>query len=299
MNYLKSFALTGLMVSLLISCSKEEKLDSTSVFVDSKVEKNDLDKYIYTNFTIPYNLDIIYKYVDRESDLNYNLVPATYDASVRLVKLINYLGLEPYNDLTGSKEFIRSNFPKVLNFIGSSPIQNNGNVILGTAENGAKMTLYNLMNLNACTATNASYLTEQYFKTIHHEFQHILNQRKPFPSDFRAITGTTYVDDAWATVYTSNGAAIAAGYVSRYASKAPEEDFAELFSIYVTRSQAAFDAALSVTGSTAAGRTLVLQKLNIVKTYMKDKWNIDMDALRSNYLDRASKLSTFDQTTIK
>lgn len=285
------------------SCSKEEKLDSNSVFVDPKIEQNDFDKYIFSNFTTPYNMEIIYKYVDRESDLDYNLVPAPFESSIRMTKLLNYLGLEPYNDLTGSKEFIRKYFPKLINYIGSLAIRNNGTVVLGTAENGTKMTLYNLLSLDEESGRDADFLTTYYFKTIHHEFQHILNQTKPYPSDFSAITGTTYVDDAWNTVYPENPTgranAISAGYISPYASKAATEDFAELFSIYVTRDQAGWNSWINLPNASDAGKAIINKKLAIVKTYMKEQWNIDMDLLRTNIVGRMSKLDTFDQTTIK
>ncbi len=285
------------------SCSKDEKLDSDSVFVDPKIEQNDFDKYIFNNFTIPYNMEIIYKYVDRESDLDYHLVPAPFESSIRMTKLLNYLGLEPYNDLTGSKEFIHQYFPKLVNYIGSVAVRNNGTIVLGTAENGTKMTLYNLLDLNEETGKDAEFLTYYYFKTIHHEFQHILNQTKPYPSDFNTITGTTYVDDAWNTVYPGTAAgtanAISAGYISPYASKAPTEDFAELFSIYVTRDQAGWNRWINLPNASDAGKAIISKKLAIVKTYMKGQWNIDMDLLRTNIVGRMGKLDTFDQTTIK
>jgi substrate import-associated zinc metallohydrolase lipoprotein len=285
-----------------ISCSKEQKLDSKSVFVDSAIEQNEFDKYIYTNFTKPYNIDILYKYIDRESDLDYNLVPAPYESSIRMTKLLAYLGLEPYNDITGSKEFIRKYFPKLLNYIGSVAVRNNGTVVLGTAENGAKMTLYNLLDLDEETGYDVNYLNYYYFKTIHHEFQHILNQTKPFPSDFRSITGATYVDDAWNTEYPAGTAglakAISAGYISPYASKSAEEDFAELYSFYVTRNQAGFNSILNTSGASDAGKATVIKKLNVVKTYMKDNWNIDMDKLRDNIVARMGKLDSFDQTSL-
>ncbi len=289
------------MLSFLASCRKEDKLDPNSVFIDSKLTQNDLDKYIYENITKPYNIDILYKYVDKESDMNYNLVPATYDASIRMTRLIQYLGLEPYDDLTGSKQFIRSYFPKLLNYIGSVSVRNNGTVVLGTAENGTKMTLYNLLNLDEESGSDVDYLNHYYFKTIHHEFQHILNQTKPFPSDFNSITGTTYVGDDWSQTYSEDeiGLAVADGFISPYASKEAVEDYAELYSYYVTRSQNEFNSILTAPGSTAVGRALVQKKLNIVKTYMKDKWGIDMDLLRKNILDRTAKLDGFDQTKIK
>lgn len=292
------FVGSALLLGTLTSCDRDENLDPNSVFVDPVITPNALDNYIQNNLVKPYNIQVLYRFVDRESDLAYNLVPARYESSVRLTKLLIHLGLEPYDKLTGSKEFIRNYFPKIVNFIGYSAVRNNGTQIAGTAENGLKMTLYSVNGLNATTGINPNYLTSNYFKTVQHEFQHILNQTKPFPTSFNEITGLAYVDDAWNTIYDTQAKAITAGFISSYAGKAPEEDFAELFSFYVTRTQSSFDAIVNTTGGTAAGRALIATKLSIVKTYMKTQWNIDMDELRAELLERGENLASFDQTTL-
>ncbi|ERJ61165.1 zinc-binding metallopeptidase [Sphingobacterium paucimobilis] len=283
---------------LFTACSKEDKLNSNSVFVDSDIPKNPLDTYLYNNFVKPYNIEIMYKYVDKESDMTYRLVPAPYESSVRLSKLLLFLAIEPYNQVTGSKQFIRDNFPKIITFTGSVPVQTNGVIIKGTAESGTKVSLYNLLGLTEAKSVSSVFLNDEYFKTVHHEFQHILNQNKPYPSSFKEISGLNYVEDEWNAKYPTLESAVKAGFVSRYASKADTEDFAELYSFYVTRSQADFDAIVNSDGSASAGKAIILSKLAIVKSYMKSEWNIDMDVLRSNILARYAELGTFDQTTL-
>ncbi len=296
-NRLIFLTFTGL-ATLLSSCEKEDALDPNSVFVDSVIPKNPLDNYIYNNYTKPYNVELLYKYIDKESDMAYRLVPAPYEASVRLTKLMLYASMQPYDVVTGGTQFLKDNFPKLITFTGSVPVQTNGVIILGTAESGTKVSLYNLLELSEANGKNPTFLNQYFFKTIHHEFQHILNQNRPYPSNFKEISGLSYVDDEWNAKYTTTGAAVAAGFISPYASKADGEDFAELFSFYVTRSQADFDAILNSAGATPAGRTIVNNKLAIVKTYMKSEWGVDMDLLRQEILSRYSNLATFDQTTL-
>ncbi|MBO9672755.1 MAG: putative zinc-binding metallopeptidase [Sphingobacteriaceae bacterium] len=294
-NKIYLFLLAG---TLVLNGCKKEKLDPNSVFVDSKIEKNALDNYIYNNLVLDYNIDVLYKYVDKESDQNYNLVPANYDSSIRMTKLLKYLGFEPYDDITGGKSFIKGYFPKLINYIGEAAYRNNGTKILGTAEGARKITLYEVNRLNATSGVNANFLTDSYFHTIHHEFQHILNQTTDFPSSFRTISGTSYVDDLWVSAWANDGAAIAAGFISPYASSSDKEDFAELYSFYVTLSAAQWDARLNATGSTAAGRTIINNKLILVKNYMLTVWNIDMDVLRANIQARIANLPNFNQTSL-
>ena len=69
-----------------LSCSDEE-LDSTSKIVDSQKEENEFDRWILNNYVLPYNIDFKYRMEDIESDMNYQLVPADYNQSVRMAKL--------------------------------------------------------------------------------------------------------------------------------------------------------------------------------------------------------------------
>lgn len=283
---------------LFYSCNKDEKLNSTSVFVDSTIPKNALDTYLYTNFLKPYNLEILYKYVDKETDLSYRLVPAPYEASIRLSKLMLHAVLRPYDELTGSTQFLKDNFPKIITYIGSVPVKSNGVVVLGTAEAGVKVNLFNLVELNDATGRDTDFLNTYFFKTIHHEFQHILNQNKPFPSNFQELTGLKYVEDEWDNKYKTTKVAVKDGFISPYSSKAHTEDFAEIYSIYITRSEADFNAIINLAGENSPGKAIILAKLAIVKSYMISTWGVDMDLLRSNVLGKYASLNTFDQVTL-
>ena len=69
------------------------------------------------------------------------------------------------------------------------------------------------------------------------------------------------------------------GCISSYAQHSYQEDFAEMMSIYVTNSTEDWNAMLSEASSSS--RELILQKLDIVRTYMEEHFNIDMDDLRA------------------
>jgi hypothetical protein len=65
-----------------------------------------------------------------------------------MAKLVRHMCLEAYDEITGSTDFIKAYFPKILFLVGSYAYKTNGAMVLGTAEAGAKITLYNLDNLN-------------------------------------------------------------------------------------------------------------------------------------------------------
>jgi len=298
---MKAFKNIGILFfssALLFSCSKE-KINSESIFVDRKVERNELDNYIDKTYTKDYNISILYKFVEKESDLNYNLSPASYESSVRMTKLLYHLGIDPYNKVTGSKDFIRKYFPKLLNYIGSPAYRNNGTFVLGTAEGGVKITLYLLNRLNAQTGKDIEFLNYFYFHTMHHEFAHILHQTKGYPVAFEQITGSKYVADSWSNIYSENDleTVISNGFISPYAAKEPNEDFVETYSYYITLTPEEWDARVS--NGDDKGIELIAAKLAIIRTYFQNIWNIDIDKLRDEILARQADLANFDQTSLK
>lgn len=265
-------AISALFVT---ACSSDEPDYGRSVITIGNTEKTEFDKWLEANFVNPYNIAFKYRYEDIESDLDYYVVPADYAKAVKLAHLVKYLCVETYNEVAGT-DFTCEFFPKMFFTIGEWEYKNNGTFILGTAEGGRKVLLAGINELDAYL-TSAAMLNHYYFKTIHHEFTHILNQTKPIPADFQLITGSGYVADNWSeepykTIYLSRG------FISSYAQHSYQEDFAEMMSIYITNDAATWNDLLEQAGEENAAT--IQQKFDIVKNYMKSAFNIDLDTLR-------------------
>ena len=82
------------------------------------------------------------------------------------------------------------------------------------------------------------------------------------------------------------------GYISNYARSEPREDFAELLSFYVTDSPQKWNDRLQRAGT--KGASLINQKIALIKSYMKNSWNIDIDDLRDVVLRRGKDLRKID-----
>lgn len=285
-KYIANIFVVCLLTTGCISCS-EDDLSSTSVIVDSQKEENEFDRWIFTNYITPYNIDLKYRFEDIESDMDYQLVPAEYSKSIQIAKLMKFLCMETYDEVTGTKDFIRSYYPKMIHLVGSAAYRNNGTMVLGTAEGGLKITMYFINNIQI----DVAYLNHYYFKTMHHEFTHILNQTKPYSTDFDMITASKYVNDTWNDAY-DDATCLLDGFISPYASKEPGEDFAELLSIYVTSTPAVW--AKKIAGAGTSGGSIIKAKFEIVYNYMMSAWNIDLDVLRSVIQRRQGELSTLD-----
>jgi substrate import-associated zinc metallohydrolase lipoprotein len=155
-------------------------------------------------------------------------------------------------------------------------------MLLGTAEGGMKVTLYMVNSLRL----EADFLNYFYFRTMHHEFTHILNQQKNYDVDFEKISEGNYIQGNWSQI--SDDYAASFGFVSPYACSEPREDFAEVLSTYVTNTQKDWDALLEYAG--ASGAAIITQKLEMVKNYMKNSWKIDLTELRDVVQRRSGEI---------
>jgi substrate import-associated zinc metallohydrolase lipoprotein len=269
------------------SCNNDDP-SSTSIF-NATTSKDSLDLWLLKNYTNPYNVSFKYKWEDIESDLTYNLVPADSAKAAKLAILVKYLWFDAYSEVAG-EDFVKSNVPRIIFCVGSAAWNSDHTELLGTAEGGLKITLYNVNSLTDVMLENYSTMNEYYFHTMHHEFTHILNQKKPYNTAFNQITESGYVSGNWYQ-YGSWGAH-QAGFITPYAMDEGKEDFAEMLSTYVTTSESDWDAILNDAGTN--GAALITEKLDIVRSYMKDSWNIDIDDVRDVVLRRASEISKLD-----
>ena len=272
----------------LMSCSDDDP-SSESIFPTTSPKRDAFDKWLLENYTFPYNVEMKYKMEDIESDMKYHLVPADSAKTAKLSIIMKYLWFDAYNEVIGP-DFIKENMPRTIHFIGSPAYNSEGTMVLGTAEGGLKITLYMVNSLDDETLKDYDTMNKYYFHTLHHEFTHILNQKIPYDQSFKLITESGYVSGDWYTI--SDKTAHQAGFVTPYAMVEPLEDFAEMLSGYVTMSQSEWNAILADAGTTGAAS--ISAKLDIVRNYMQQSRNVDIDQLRAAVLRRASTLSAVD-----
>ena len=272
------------------SCS-EAPLDPNSIITVDNYEKNAFDLWLDANYVYPYNIEFKYRYENNESDLNYYSVPASYDNAVVMAHLVKYLCIDSYDEVAGVT-FTRTYFPKEFFLMGEWEYKNNGVFTLGTAEGGKKIILMGINSLPKYSTT-AENLNYYYLKTIHHEFTHILNQTKDFPVTFSQVSGASedgYLADSWnASDYA--GDYLQRGFITRYAQHSDREDFAECMSKYVTNDAAWWEATLAAAkGETKDGSAKLATKMGIVKSYMAETFDINLDDLRDAILRREAEV---------
>ena len=267
----------------LVGCDDDNAIQKESVIMADSYTQNQFDKWLDLHYILPYNIEFKYRYEEIEADYNYYTVPALMENSIKMAHLVEYLCIETYNEVAGV-DFTRRYFPKEFFLIGEFQYRNDGTQTLGTAEGGRKIVLMGINHLDQLL-TNAEYLNHYYIKTIHHEFTHILNQTRNYPTSFKMVTGSDYVTDSWSDS-PYNGVYLSRGFITAYAQMEDREDFAEMVAEYVTHDAAWWEKQMKAAETTYAveqkltGRELIEQKLDIVKTYMHDEFKIDLDVLR-------------------
>lgn len=291
----------GLLVFsfLSVSCNQDTDIDyANSIFTEeTEPERGVFDEWVLNNYTDPYNILLKYRMEDKESDMTHILIPAAYEKSVILAKIVKYVWLEAYDETTGDPNFLRHYVPKILHFIGSPAYEDNGTMVIGTAEGGMKITLYNVNDIDPAHIS-IDMLNEYYFQTMHHEFAHILHQTKNFDPAFERITENSYVGSDWyiktdpitgISSSRSDKDAWQEGFVTAYAMSEPREDFVENIAVYVTNTEAYWNNMLANAGET--GKTIILRKFDVVYNYMLQTWNIDLKLLREIVLRRQNEIA--------
>lgn len=228
------FCALALTTAGFMSCSDDDDFGPT-IFdtVDHPLDRTSysfpLDTFLKANFLEPFNVKMIYRMEDIGSDMQKNLTPADYNKSIDLAVLSKYLWFDVYEKY-GTAEFLKANSPRIIHVIGSknyNPTQ--GTETLGVAEGGLKITLYNTNNLDA---SNLDVMNEYFFKTMHHEFGHILDQTNLRPTAFNLVSKSQYDASTWTNLPDS--VAAGRGFVSPYASSEAREDWVEVLANYIT-----------------------------------------------------------------
>jgi hypothetical protein len=308
MNTIKIF-LFAAIAALTVACSNDDVDANNSIFPtrEENTDSTAFDKWLNKNYTEPYNIRFNYLYIDQNSDMGYNVSPADIKKSIALAKIIKHVWLDAYTELMGP-DFLKQHCFREFQLIGSAQHKNDGSIVLGFAEGGIRVNLFQVNYLDPAHlyieqtnpfASGSDFdLNRAYFHTMHHEFAHILTQLKDYSTDFRTITKEYHSAD-WVNVKDEDAGK--EGYVTGYASSEYNEDFAEVFSCYVTDTDVMWQKRLAqavAANGDETGKKAILAKLSIIRSYLKDSWGVDIDKLRTIVLRRAGEVNSLDLETL-
>ena len=269
-----NIAVLAFVTYVMIACSS--KVEDLSPKVDGLggevLTKQPVDVWIDNTFTKPYNIEVKYRWDPYEIPLNKTLVPPLVSKVQPTMEAVKAIWIDPYEAEAGA-DFIKKFCPKQYVLVGSLNWNNNGTVVLGTAEGGRKVTLYEINEFDKKNVAGVKRMLH----TIHHEFGHILHQNILYPLPFKQITPGSYTSN-WYNV--SDAEALSLGYITPYSMSGPDEDFVEILATMLVEGKPAYDKMVN-SNPNAAAKAALRQKEQIVIDYMKKTYNIDFRSLQA------------------
>ena len=145
------------------------------------------------------------------------------------------------------------------------------------------------------------------FKFEGEQPDNILHQKKTYPKEFEQISAADYNPDGWQNTDRSEDTkdhnypkAWKMGFSSDYAGSQAREDFVETIANYIVQSDERWQHIIEVGNSDGhKGGDILMQKLDICRTWLREKWSLDLDALHAEVQERQKNLDWDDVMNLR
>lgn len=290
-KYLLKVSVLSIIALAFVQCT-EDKNDQyvPPVSVESTHPNDVYAKGLFEK----YGTAVRWRWDDRFIKPTQRAVPIADTLVIPVTQLVEYLWIGPYESVgQPGIDFMKELFPSELQYMGSYIYKNNGTMLLGYAEGGARVTL---LNLNSYDLQDRNWMTNPgggILATVHHEFTHIVHQNYAIPVGFNQIS-EKYLGNGWSNNVSLNDA-IKLGMVRNYGTMNEHEDFCEIVSHYLTMTKADFEARyitqkdlseitdvnqLKHEQELNEGRVLIARKLDMVIEYYQATFDINLTSVR-------------------
>lgn len=278
-----------IIVAGLNACNDEDPLTPSGEELFPPKELTELDKQLAEMYS-DYNTIVEYRYIKNFLPKDwYYITPVSIDLVLPMAKFLKEMWIGPL-EAGSSKEFVQAHFPRMIILVGSPAYQKDGTIVLGQAEGG---TLIRFTEVNSYSEIRRAWKQGQ-LETAFHEYAHLLHQTFSLPDAFRQVTPNSYTKNGWMAVQEKE--ALKKGMVSPYATSAPAEDFAEIFSFYLSATDEELDYYFNQQPveyvedvDLNKGRALLLTKLGILMKFM-DEIGLDIDKVREDLQTKLDNL---------
>jgi substrate import-associated zinc metallohydrolase lipoprotein len=285
--------IVGCLTCLLTACGKEEL--GESLIDTSTPVLNETDKWIRQNYTTPLNVEVKYKWDLSELDQSKVLTPAKLENVQPFLLELKKIWIDPYVK-NGGADFMKKYMPKLIVLVGSRNFNYDGSIVLGQAESGRKVTIFDLnyitfdfTGMNDWDKETVINTVARTMRTMHHEFGHILHQTVAYPVEYKKIT-TNYTS-SWMNYNDSEARRM--GFISAYSMLNPNEDFVEMLSTFLTMSNANWNKLVNNivvydkddnedAEASEKARSLIRAKEKFIADYMQQVWKINFYDLQAD-----------------
>ena len=295
--------------SLFLQCTEEDK-NAQFTPPDNQDISSPNDQYLFDNsgnsLYERFGTAVRWRWNDNFISPTQRATAIKSNLVIDATKLVDYLWIGPYIATgTDATAFIKELFPAELVYLGSYIYKDDGTRLLGYASGGARVTLLNLNALDLLFPNGTDWLTGAgggLLTTVHHEFSHIVHQNYGIPVGFNTIS-ENYIGNQWINIRLND--AIKLGMVRNYGTLNEYEDFCEIISHLLGVDKDAFEERFikqqncsSLTTTEAVvncrelneGRLLIKKKVDLVIDFYKQKFNVDLLAVRDTLQTRLTRL---------
>lgn len=259
--------------------------DPDYVTNDNEREPTELDNWLRGNFTVPYNIQVKYRWDNSELDPYKNLTPPAVNKVQGVMDVVKKVWIETYNQVA-EPDFIKKYCPKQFVLVGSANYNYDGSMTIGTAEGGRKVVLFVVNDFDSADNGNI----KQLIHTVQHEFGHILHQNIAYQPEFKEVTAGNYTAN-WSSV--SIAEARARGFITSYAMASTDEDFVEMIATMLVEGKDGYERILACETNTNS-RALLRRKEQYVVEYFQEKYKIDFYALQTSVQEAINAIAPGD-----
>src|SRR5690349_259122 len=141
-NMIRSWITIVIFAGLAMACSDDEISPGSDLNTTPPV-RNQLDTWIYDNFTKPYNIEVVYRWSESLVDQNRYLYPPVIDSIRPAMNVVKKLWIEPYSAV-GKPFTVEKTAPRQIVLVGGRNVNPSGTITLGIAEAGKRITLFEI-----------------------------------------------------------------------------------------------------------------------------------------------------------
>lgn len=266
-----AYVVAIMAIIVLSSCSQEDSFEGSDLETTTP-KLSVLDTYIRAEYVTKYNIDVLYKWNENVVDNNRFLFPPVEENVQPVLEVVEKIWLNSYSEV-GGEDFVKKVAPRQLLLVGGRNFNRSGTILLGLAEGGKRITLFETDLVDVSDKANIT----RFLSTIQHEYCHILNQTIPFDEDgYGKITPSEYTAQ-WFNTGIEDAREL--GFISDYARSSVVEDFAEMVNFMLINSNEEFNAILDGISDEDA-RENIRKKELIVVDYFDKQWAIDLYELQ-------------------
>ncbi|SDD86629.1 substrate import-associated zinc metallohydrolase lipoprotein [Riemerella columbipharyngis] len=213
---------------LFISCNNRDELNEESVLVKEIKNNDELDTWLYNNYTKSYNIDVKYRWDANNIGLSNTTTPVEREQVKPTMEALKILLIEPYKKVTGDN-FLKTYAPKEIYLYGSRNLDTEGYEQIKSNHTPLQMPLFRVNDFKKTDSASVVKI----LRMAQHHFIKALIHKKPFDKEaFFALNFYSY-NDNWGQLdpdklYDLASRASDFGYYSMFAARGGvEEDFAE------------------------------------------------------------------------